>query len=249
MSNEIKNDRASWLKGPEVECSVPPTQIDRPWRLVLLGAPGVGKGTQADLITQRLHCCHLSTGDVFRAAKGNDHQTPAMAAALQCMKQGALVPDSTVWEMVRERARCVRCRGGFVLDGFPRTLAQANALQGLLEQEKLQLDGVLNYELPVAEVVARISGRRVCGKCKAVFHETQPPLRVRGYCDHCGGQLTQREDDRPEAVVKVRLEVYERDTAPLIEFYRSLGLLISIPAHGTPEETFERSLKALQAAN
>jgi adenylate kinase len=200
------------------------------------------------LITQRLGCCHLSTGDVFRAAKGNDHQTPAMAAALQCMKKGALVPDSTVWEMVRERARCVRCQGGFVLDGFPRTLSQANALQQLLDQENIHLDGVLNYELPIADIVARISGRRVCSKCKAVFHETQHPPRVKGYCDQCGGQLAQREDDRAEAV-KVRMEVYERDTAPLIEFYRNLGSLISISANGSPEEIFDRSLNALQAAN
>jgi adenylate kinase len=116
-----------------------------------------------------------------------------------------------------------------------------------LTGEEIHLDGVLNYELPVTEIVSRISGRRVCGKCKAVFHETQHPPRVRGICDQCGGQLTQREDDRPEAVT-VRLEAYNRDTAPLIDFYRELGSLISIPADGSPQETFDRSWKALQAA-
>ena len=126
MNPQDKNDRAGWLEGPPAECSVPPGEAKWPWRLVLLGAPGVGKGTQADLLHQRLGACHLSTGDVFRAAGGQRdcEQTPAMRAAMEYMRRGALVPDSTVWEMVRERNACIGCRGGFILDGFPRTLAQ-----------------------------------------------------------------------------------------------------------------------------
>ena len=153
--------------------------VDRysPWRLVLLGAPGVGKGTQADLLRQRLGACHLSTGDVFRAAgsRCDCEQTPAMKAAMEYMRRGELVPDSTVWEMVRERSACLRCGGGFILDGFPRTLAQAEALKQHMENERLSLSAVVNYELPLAEIVTRLSGRRTCEKCKAVFHVTRQP--------------------------------------------------------------------------
>lgn len=170
-----------------------------------------------------------------------------MADALRHMRSGELVPDSTVWDIVRERAGCLRCYGGFVLDGFPRTLAQAQAFQQLLKSEWLQLDGVLNYELPMKEIISRLAGRRVCTKCKAVFHETNNPPRVAGICDHCEGRLVQREDDRPESI-EVRMEIYQRDTAPLIAFYRDLDLLMPIPATGGPEEVFARSLKVLETA-
>src|SRR5271167_836534 len=166
MNAREKNDRASWVVGQSAKCSVLPKERDRAWRIVLLGAPGVGKGTQAELLGERLNLCHLSTGDVFRAAARQCHgnSSPAMIEALQHMRGGRLVPDSTVYEIVRERVGCLRCRGGFLLDGFPRTLAQANALQQLLNDEGLCLDGVLDYELPVAEIVLRLSGRRICGK-------------------------------------------------------------------------------------
>jgi adenylate kinase len=215
---------------------------------VLLGAPGVGKGTQADLLHQRLGACHLSTGDVFRAAASRTdcQPSPAMLAALGYMRRGELVPDDTVWEMVRERSACLRCRGGFLLDGFPRTLGQAEALRLHMEVEGLSLSAVVDYELPLDEIVERLSGRRVCEKCKAVFHATRQPPRAEGICDHCAGRLYQREDDRAEAV-KVRMEVYERSTAPLIEFYRNLDLLLPVPATGTPDEICARTLAALVA--
>jgi adenylate kinase len=246
MTNTVKNDRAAWFCGPSATCSNLPPQRARIWRLVLLGAPGVGKGTQAELLVERLGVCQLATGDVFRAAakSTNASLTPAMAAAVGHMRKGELVPDTTVWEIVRERSSCLRCRGGFVLDGFPRTIMQANALQELMKSEGLELDGVLNYELPTAEIVARISGRRVCEKCKAVFHVTGRPPKVAGVCDQCGGKLIQREDDRPESV-KVRLETYDRATSPLIDFYRNLGKLIPISAEGTPDEVFARTTAAL----
>src|SRR5208282_5440061 len=163
MSATIKNDRIEWLQGPSADisgesaakCAVLPAETKNPWRLILLGAPGVGKGTQAELLTERLGACHLSTGDVFRAAgeRRDCAQSPAMRQALEYMRRGELVPDSTVWEMVRERSGCLLHCGGFILDGFPRTLGQAESLRELMENENLSLSAVVNYELPLDEIV------------------------------------------------------------------------------------------------
>jgi adenylate kinase len=239
-------DRASWLQGPAAQCSPQPAKVEPRWRLVLLGAPGVGKGTQAQLLHQRLHACHLSTGDVFRAAASRKDclPSPAMSAALDYMRRGALVPDTTVWDMVRERAGCLRCLGGFLLDGYPRTLTQAESLGKLMQQENLSLNAVVNYELPLSDIVARLSGRRTCENCKAVFHLTNQPPQAENICDHCGAHLHQREDDRPESIT-VRLAAYEQNTAPLIDFYRNQGLLLSVRATGSPEEICDRTLTAL----
>lgn len=219
-----------------------------PWGLILLGAPGVGKGTQAEMLNRRLRACHLSTGDVFRAAAGRPDcdQSPAMKEALGYMRRGELVPDSTVWEMVRERSGCLHCRGGFILDGFPRTVGQAESLKELMDQEGLKLTAVVNYSLPFSEIVARLGGRRTCEKCKAVYHVTERPPKVEGKCDRCDGKLFLREDDRPESI-KVRLEAYERSTAPLIDFYKNLGLLVEVPAKGSPDEIFESTFTQLEA--
>jgi adenylate kinase len=244
---EMKQDRKAWICGGTAQCETPPKMNGLPRRLVLLGAPGVGKGTQAELLCANLGACHLSTGDIFRAAKALDgaDRTPALTAALDYMRRGDLVPDETVLAMVAERVGCLRCEGGFLLDGFPRTVAQAEALEKLLAGEKLKLDAVLSYDLPLDQIVARLSGRRTCPGCKAVFHvETRPP-KVAGVCDHCGGKLYQREDDRPESI-RVRMEAYERSTAPLAEFYRRRNLLLSIPADGSPEQIFKRTLVALK---
>ena len=233
----------AWLKGGETLCSNPPSKpAGRIWRLVLLGAPGVGKGTQAELLSERLGACQLSTGDVFRAAKclGEGERSPALEAAMHYMVRGELVPDETVLGIVQERLRCLRCCGGFLLDGFPRTVAQAQALDSLLKKENVPLTAVLNYELPLDQIVARLSGRRTCSKCKAVFHSTNKPPRVKDVCDHCGGELIQREDDRPESV-RVRMEVYEKSTRPLIDFYRKRGLLVTIKADGSAEEVYQRT--------
>ena len=124
-----------------------------------------------------------------------------MSVAMQHMKRGDLVPDSTVWDMVQERGACLRCRGGFILDGYPRTLGQAELLQQLLEKEGIPLHAVVNYELPINEIVSRLSGRRTCKECKAVYHVTGKPPKQEGVCDSCGGSLLQREDDRPESIV------------------------------------------------
>lgn len=243
-----KNDRAHWLKGGSAVCSdLPQMKPDKTWRLVLLGSPGVGKGTQAVLLSKQFSACHLSTGDVFRAAKclADGERSPALDRALGFMRRGELVPDDIVLDMVAERIGCLRCCGGFLLDGFPRTVAQAEALEKLMSREKLALTAVLNYELPVEEIVARLGGRRTCSSCKAVFHVTDLPPRVEGVCDKCGGKLFQREDDRPEAI-RVRLASYEKSTKPLMEFYQKRGLLVTVMAGKVPEETFQRTMVKLK---
>ena len=148
-----KRDRKAWLKGGTAVCDEPAEPSASPRRLVLLGAPGVGKGTQAELLCARLGACHLSTGDIFRAAKSLEacDRTTALTAALEYMRRGELVPDNTVLALVAERVGCLRCEGGFLLDGFPRTVAQAEALEKLLKSQKLKLDAVLSYELPLEQ--------------------------------------------------------------------------------------------------
>ena len=245
---ETKRDRKAWLQGATAQCTPTPQRNRINRRLVLLGAPGVGKGTQAELLCANLGACHLSTGDIFRAAKALEacQRTPALTAALDYMRRGDLVPDETVLALVPERVGCLRCEGGFLLDGFPRTVAQAEALDRLLAGEALKLDAVLSYDLPLEQGVARLSGRRTCPNCKAVFHIEARPPKVSGVCDHCKGKLYQREDDRPESI-RVRMEAYERSTAPLADYYRRQNLLVSIAAEGSPEEIFQRTLQALGA--
>lgn len=241
-----KNDRAAWIKAGTAQCSVPALPRDRPPRLVLLGAPGVGKGTQAELLCDGLGVCQLSTGDVFRAAKGSceTERSPALNEAVEFMRRGELVPDATVLNLIRERGHCLRCRGGILLDGFPRTAPQAEALDAILAGEQLRLDAVLNYTLPIETIVERLGGRRTCAACKAVFHVASRPPKEANVCDHCQGELVQREDDRPEAI-RVRMEVYEHSTKPLIEYYDRRGLLQTISAEGTPEQIYERTLVKL----
>lgn len=242
------NDRATWLQGGTVCCSIPPVPQSSPRRLVILGAPGVGKGTQAELLCHRFGTCHLSTGDIFRAAKkcATTETSPSMTAALACMQRGELVSDDVVLTLVVERTPCLHCGGGFLLDGFPRTVAQAKALEDLLADQNLKLDAVLDYELPRKAIMARLSGRRTCPDCKASFHVDSLPPKVAGVCDHCGGKLFQREDDRPESI-RVRLAAYTKNASPLKRFYRRRKLLVKVAAAGTPEETLARTLAALEA--
>lgn len=248
MANQIETVHNAQLKGGEAQPQVSPDPQARPHHLVLLGAPGVGKGTQAELLSARLGACHLSTGDIFRSLKAlsDSERTPTMTRALEYMRRGELVPDEIVLSLVAERGRhLLQSGGGFLLDGFPRTVAQAEALDKALAQHNIQLEAVLEYELPVSEIVARLSGRRICPNCHAVYHIKARPPKVSGICDICGAALYQREDDRPEAV-HVRMDVYKKSTAPLIEFYRDKGLLVTISAEGTPKEVFERTILALR---
>ncbi|MFP4501613.1 MAG: adenylate kinase [Candidatus Hydrogenedentota bacterium] len=243
----VIGDRAQWLHGKEGCCASEEPYPERPFHFILLGAPGVGKGTQADYLTKKYKACQLSTGDVFRAAKNTPQEqlTPAMKEALDTMKQGKLVPDDTVVKMVRERSDCLTCGYGFLLDGFPRTVEQAKALDEMLAELDVALDGVLDYQLPEQEVVRRLSGRRTCKECKATAHLLFDPPKQEGVCDKCGGELYQREDDTPESI-KVRLQAYYESTAPLSEYYEKKGLLIPISAEGSPKEVFERTEKILE---
>lgn len=242
-------DRTAWLQGGTAVCSTPPVESARPRRLVLLGPPGVGKGTQAALLSTAVGACHLSTGDVFRAARAgcNSEVGPAMRTAIDYMRRGDLVPDSIVLQLVNERCHCLTCAGGFVLDGFPRTVQQAKALDLLLQERGLTLDAVITYELPATEIVARLTGRRTCPACKAIYHLTARPPKTAGRCDHCQASLVQREDDHIEAI-RVSLGAYESATTPLTGYYRARGLLITVPATGTPQEIFACTQAAFKHA-
>jgi len=242
----VANTRGIWLQPNGGTCTRTDCHPHRPLKLVLLGAPGIGKGTQADMISDEFKSCPLSTGDVFRAAKGADDGRlgPAMQKAINAMKQGLLVSDEIVVALVEERARCLNCGYGFMLDGFPRTVDQAKALDDIFDKLGIELDAVLNYTLDKEEVIKRLSGRRTCRACKKTHHLVFDPPRKEGVCDACGGELFQRDDDQPEAI-RQRLQVYEESTRPLEEYYAAKGLLININADGTPEEVFEKTREKL----
>jgi adenylate kinase len=245
----VQTDRIAWFHGGAAHCRVHPPLATHPYHLVLLGPPGVGKGTQAEMLCGWLGCCHLSTGDVFRAAQEleESQRSPAIRAAQEAMRHGELVSDEIVIAMVRERSECLHCQGGFLLDGFPRTVTQAQALDAMLTEQGVTLDGVISYELELDEIVARLSGRRTCSACKAVYHLTARPPAVEGVCDQCGGALFQREDDSPESI-RVRMQAYETSTRPLADYYRATGRLVPVAAAGAPEGILERTLEALQVA-
>lgn len=169
-----------------------------------------------------------------------------MAEASHRVDRGELVPDDVVLGLIHERRACLRCAGGFLLDGFPRTLRQAVALDGLLAAEHLSLDAVLHYEMPFTSVVERLSGRRVCNRCHAPYHLTLNPPHRAGLCDHCGGVLSQRADDRP-AAIGARLRAYLDATAQVAEFYRRRGLLVSIDASVEPQKVLAQTLESLAA--
>lgn len=245
---DTPHNRAAWFRPGDPTCQPQPLPQDHAYRLVLLGPPGVGKGTQAELLVQALGACHLSTGDVLRAAQSlaECERSPALSAALDTMQRGELVSDETVIDMIGERVGCVRCRGGFLLDGFPRTVAQAEALDALLMAQHITLDAVISFELPLEEIVARLSGRRTCAHCKAVYHIMSRRSTVEGVCDTCNGPLVQRDDDRP-ASVRVRMAAYERCTMPLLDYYAQRERLLAVSAEGTPEAILERTLTGLEA--
>lgn len=212
--------------------------------LILLGPPGVGKGTQAATLCREFGLTSLATGDLFRAEMAAG--TPLGRQAEVYIRQGELVPDDITIGMVRGRLEREKERGcGFLLDGFPRTLEQARALEGVLGELGLTIDAVLSLEADDEVIVRRLSGRRVCPVNGEVYHvETRPP-RVEGKCDSCGADLVTRPDDAPEAI-RTRLRVFHERTRPLIDFYESRGLLRRIDAGGTPEQVYERITDALR---
>jgi len=211
-------------------------------RLVLLGAPGAGKGTQAEILVQRFGVPHISTGDMLRDAIRRG--TAPGKAAEAVVASGRLVPDDLVRAIVEERLDATDCQRGFVLDGYPRNVAQASELEEIFEARGIRLDRVIELKLAVTAVVERLSGRRTCMKDGIVYHVTFNPPRQDGVCDRDGSKLVQREDDR-EDVVRRRLEVYESTTAPLVAHYRGRGLLTTVSAEGSVEEVARRLEGAL----
>ncbi len=212
-------------------------------RVILLGPPGAGKGTQAQRLTQTLGIPQVSTGDILRAAAAG---TPLGREAKATMDQGALVPDGVVIGIIQERLAAPDCARGYILDGFPRTAAQAEALGETLQALGTPLTAVLSITVDPEELVRRLSGRRTCGNCGAAYHlETAPPRRA-GLCDRCGGALLQREDDREETIRK-RLAVYREQTAPLVAYYRGRGLLREVDGRGDIDDVFARVCRLLGA--
>jgi adenylate kinase len=212
-------------------------------RVVFLGPPGAGKGTQARRAAARWGGLQIATGDMLREAVAAG--TELGRRAKQYMDAGELVPDGVIIGLAGEALGRPEARKGFVLDGFPRTLAQAEALGRLLDERGLELDRVVLFRVPDAELLDRLTARRVCRDCGRNYHlKFSPPLRA-GTCDACGGSLYHRSDDE-EATVRRRLDVYERDTRPLIDYYRQRGLLVEVPGEGSVDQVFEAVLRATE---
>ncbi len=201
--------------------------------LILLGPPGAGKGTQSKLLSERFNIPQISTGDILRENVRDN--TPLGQKAKDYMDRGVLVPDELVVKMVSERLNENDCSLGFILDGFPRNIEQAMALEETLEQDAKRIDHVIGIEVETEELIKRLSGRRVCKRCGAAYHVTFNPPSKEGLCDSCSGELYQRDDDKEETIVE-RLRVYDEQTLPLVEFYKERGLFRKIDGAGGVED-------------
>jgi adenylate kinase len=208
-------------------------------RLAFLGPPGAGKGTQARELGREWGVPHLATGDMLREALAAG--TALGQEAKRFMDQGALVPDEVIIGLMRERLEKPDAAKGFILDGFPRTIAQAEALARLLKDAGQSLDAVIFFEVSEPELLRRLTGRRVCSQCQTTYHLVSAPPKKAGVCDRCGGELYQREDDSEETVRR-RLEVYARQTAPLLDYYRQRSLLTIVPGEG-PIESIRQAIR------
>lgn len=216
--------------------------MSRSVRLVLFGAPGVGKGTQAQALQARCRAPHLSTGDMLRAAIREG--TPLGLQAKSVVERGGLVPDTLISAMMAERLQAEDVSEGFILDGFPRTMAQADSLDRVLAGRGIALDRVVNLAVPEEAIAERLTGRRSCARCGANYHVRFKPPRKDGICDVCGGPLSQRADDALD-VIQARLRVYGEQTAPLLEHYRRQGLLEDVDGQGDQHEVTERIVRIL----
>jgi adenylate kinase len=211
-------------------------------RIVLLGAPGAGKGTQAKILIEKYGMPQISTGDLLRAAVGAG--TPLGKEAKSYMDKGELVPDSVVLGMVQERLKQDDCKKGYILDGFPRNTAQAEALDKMLASLNMQLTAALSVDVPFEDLMKRLTGRRTCKACGQMYNIYFKPSAKEGACDKCGGELFQRDDDK-EATIKKRLEVYNAQTAPLIDYYGKKGIVKSVSGTGSIDDIFKKVCEAL----
>lgn len=212
-------------------------------KIIMLGAPGAGKGTQAKRIAEKYGIPHISTGDIFRANIKN--QTELGMKAKAYMDQGALVPDELTLELIMDRFTNDDCKSGYVLDGFPRTIPQAEALTKALADKQDAVDFAVNVDVPDEAIVSRMSGRRACLACGGTYHIKFNPTKVEGICDACGGELVLRNDDKPETVQK-RLDVYHEQTQPLIEYYQNQNILKEVDGTLPMEDVFQAIIAILE---
>ena len=211
-------------------------------KIIMLGAPGAGKGTQAKQIADKYSIPHISTGDIFRANIKNG--TELGKKAKQYMDQGALVPDELTCDLVMDRIQQDDCKNGFVLDGFPRTIPQAEALDAALGKINEKMDYAIDVDVPDENIVNRMSGRRACLNCGATYHIVSIPTKVEGICDRCGSPVVLRDDDKPETVQK-RLSVYHEQTQPLIDYYTKQGVLKTVDGTCALDEVFKAIVEIL----
>lgn len=212
-------------------------------KIIMLGAPGAGKGTQAKKIAAKYSIPHISTGDIFRANIKNGTELGKKAKTF--MDQGLLVPDELVVDLVVDRVKQDDCSRGYVLDGFPRTIPQAEALDAALAKINEKMDYAINVEVPDSNIVNRMSGRRACLSCGATYHIVHIPTKVEGICDVCGGELVLRDDDKPETVLK-RLNVYHEQTQPLIEYYTNRGILVEVDGTLDMDDVFNAIVNSIE---
>lgn len=212
-------------------------------RLVLLGAPGAGKGTQAKKLIEKYGIPQISTGDILRKAVADG--TPLGKEAKVIMDKGELVPDKIVLGLVEERVKQADCKKGFILDGFPRNSAQAEALDKLLNDLQMPLDSALSVDVPKEDLMKRLTGRRTCKKCQQMYNVYYSPPKKGAICDKCGGELFQRDDDKEETIKK-RLDVYDAQTAPLIDYYSKKGIRKSVMGTGSIDEIFNKVCNILE---
>ena len=213
-------------------------------KIIMLGAPGAGKGTQADKICAKYNIPHISTGDIFRANIKNNTELGQKAKSY--MDQGLLVPDELVVDLVVDRVKAEDCQNGYVLDGFPRTIPQAEALDAALAKGGEKVDFAINVEVPDENIINRMSGRRACLTCGATYHIVYNPTKVEGVCDKCNAEVVLRDDDKPETVKK-RLDVYHEQTQPLIDYYNGKGVLNEVDGTQDMEDVFNAIIEILGA--
>jgi adenylate kinase len=211
--------------------------------MILIGPPGAGKGTQAKLLEQHFHVRHISSGDLLRAAV--QKKTPQGVQAKHYMDRGELVPDDVLLGAIEEPLRQAHAQNGFILDGFPRTVPQANALCALLHTKDAHVEDVTSIQVPRSDLVQRLSGRRTCRECGTMYHVVFDSPQAAGVCNKCNGELYQRDDDREDTII-ARLDVYDRQTAPVLNKYQEWGLLRQVDGVGTPDQVFERILARVQ---